>query len=131
MMKSLFLKPKRLSLKLRRIVQEVAVLCQKPSISKSGYVFFVISNCQMSELEQGVVGLSPAFLWENGCPTQGRTKWRNCKLSPKTPDYQLGWTVLAASRRLDTLKCNTVSSRLMRISLPRISLLWFFKTMYY
>jgi hypothetical protein len=24
---------------------------------------------------------------------QGRTKWRNCRLIPKTPDYQLGWAV--------------------------------------
>ena len=25
-------------------------------------------------------------------------KWRNCRLTPKTPDYQLGWAVLAAIR---------------------------------
>ena len=41
----------------------------------------------------------------NGCH-QGRTKWRNCRLTPQTPDYQLGWAVLAASRLLDTLKWN-------------------------
>ena len=22
---------------------------------------------------------------------QDRTKWRNCRLTPETPDYQLGW----------------------------------------
>ena len=37
---------------------------------------------------------------------QGRTKWSNCRLAPKTPDYQLGWAVLAASRLLDTLTRN-------------------------
>ena len=37
---------------------------------------------------------------------QGRTKWRNCRLTPQTPDYQLGWTVLDASRLLDTVKWN-------------------------
>ena len=37
---------------------------------------------------------------------QGRTKWRNCRLSTKTPDYQLGWAIWAASRLLDTLKLN-------------------------
>ena len=32
------------------------------------------------------------------CCAQGQTKWRNCRLSTETPDYQLGWAVLAASR---------------------------------
>ena len=31
------------------------------------------------------------------CCAQGQTKWRNCRLSMETPDYQLGWAVLAAS----------------------------------
>ena len=36
---------------------------------------------------------------------QGRMKWKNCRLTPKL-GYQLGWTVLAASRLLNTLKQN-------------------------
>ena len=37
---------------------------------------------------------------------QGRMKWRNCRLSTKTPDYHLGWTVLALCRQLDIRKHN-------------------------
>ena len=37
---------------------------------------------------------------------QGIIWGRKCRLSTETPDYQLGWPVLAASRLLDTLKCN-------------------------
>ena len=37
---------------------------------------------------------------------QEKTKWRNGRLTPKTPDYQLGWAVMDASRLLDTLKRN-------------------------
>ena len=29
---------------------------------------------------------------------QGRTKWRNCRLSPKTPEHQLGWAALALGK---------------------------------
>ena len=32
---------------------------------------------------------------------QGITKWRKCRQTPKTPDYQLGWAFLAANRLLD------------------------------
>ena len=35
-----------------------------------------------------------------------RKKYRTCRLTPKTTDYQLGWAVWAASRLLDTLKRN-------------------------
>ena len=41
-------------------------------------------------------------------------KWRNCRLSSKTPDYQLGWAVLAASRLLDTLKLEIVMNELRK-----------------
>ena len=34
--------------------------------------------------------------------SQGRTKWRNCRLTLQTPDYQLGWAGLAASRHPKT-----------------------------
>ena len=44
--------------------------------------------------------------FKNDMCLQGRTKWRNCRLTRKTPDYQLGWTVWATSRLLDTLKQN-------------------------
>ena len=37
---------------------------------------------------------------------QRSMKWRNCRLSTKTPDHQLGWAVLTASRLLDTPKHN-------------------------
>ena len=37
---------------------------------------------------------------------QGITKWRNCRLIPKTPEYQYDWAVLAASRLQDLLKHN-------------------------
>ena len=40
------------------------------------------------------------------CYIQGRMKWRNCRLSTKTPDYHLGWAVWALCRQLDILKCN-------------------------
>ena len=33
---------------------------------------------------------------------QGRTKWRNCRLTTKNPDYQLGWALLAECMQLDT-----------------------------
>ena len=33
---------------------------------------------------------------------QRRTKWRNCKMSTKTPDYQLGWAILDANRQLNS-----------------------------
>ena len=26
---------------------------------------------------------------------QGKTKWRNCRLTTKNPDFQLGWAILA------------------------------------
>ena len=35
---------------------------------------------------------------------QGRTKWRNCRLSTETQENQLKLDVLAASKLLDTLK---------------------------
>ena len=46
------------------------------------------------------------FLWKHfasdwqeiDTENQGRKKWRNCRLTQKTPDYQLGWAVLAANR---------------------------------
>ena len=34
---------------------------------------------------------------------QGIIRIGNCRLSTETPNYQLGWDVLAASRLLDTL----------------------------
>ena len=37
---------------------------------------------------------------------QGIIRGRNCRLSTETPNYQLGWAILAASRLLDTLKRN-------------------------
>ena len=37
---------------------------------------------------------------------QGRTKWRNCRLAAKTPNYQLGWAILAECRQFDILKRN-------------------------
>ena len=37
---------------------------------------------------------------------QGRTKWRNCRLTPKTQDCQLNWAIWAARRLMDTLKWN-------------------------
>ena len=46
------------------------------------------------------------FSWSKQVQEQGRTKWRNCRLSTETPDYKLGWAILAASRLLDTLKRN-------------------------
>ena len=39
---------------------------------------------------------------------QGRTKWRNCRLSTETPEYQTGLAVLRASSLLDTIKCNFI-----------------------
>ena len=33
-------------------------------------------------------------------------KWRNCRLTLKTPDYYFGWAVLAPIRLLDTHKRN-------------------------
>ena len=42
----------------------------------------------------------------NNFSMQGRTKWRNCRLSPKPPGYQLGWAILAECRQLDTRKHN-------------------------
>ena len=33
-------------------------------------------------------------------------KWRNCRLSTESPNYQLGWAVLALCRQLDILKHN-------------------------
>ena len=39
---------------------------------------------------------------------QGRTKWRNCRLSTETQDNQLGLAVLAVLRLLDTLKRNFI-----------------------
>ena len=40
---------------------------------------------------------------------QGRTKWRNCRLTIKNPDYQLGWPILAKCRQLDSLVAVTLS----------------------
>ena len=43
---------------------------------------------------------------------QGRTKWRNCRLTTKTPEYQLGWAILDDCKqlnnrlKLDTHKCS-------------------------
>ena len=34
---------------------------------------------------------------------QGRMKQRKCRLIAKTPDYQLGWAILAECKQLDTL----------------------------
>ena len=34
---------------------------------------------------------------------QGRTNWRNCRLTIKPPDYQLGWAVLAVSPKAEFL----------------------------
>ena len=31
---------------------------------------------------------------------QGRTRWRNCRLTTKTPDYQLGWDILVKGWQL-------------------------------
>ena len=52
------------------------------------------------------------YLFLNDECHQGRAKWRNCRLSTETPDYQLGWAVLAASRLMDTLKRNFHSPNL-------------------
>ena len=32
---------------------------------------------------------------------QGRTKWSNCRLTTKNPDYQLGWAILVECSMLD------------------------------
>ena len=37
---------------------------------------------------------------------QGRTKWRNCRLTFKNPDYQPGSAILAECRQLGTHKHN-------------------------
>ena len=37
---------------------------------------------------------------------QGRTEWRNCRLSTKTPEYQLGQAFMALCKRRDILKRN-------------------------
>ena len=50
---------------------------------------------------------------------QGKTKWNNCRLAPKTPDYHLVWAV---NRLLDTLKHN-FHFRLMK-TLIHTSLYW-------
>ena len=36
------------------------------------------------------------------CSNQGALKWRNCRLTTENPDYQLGLTILAERRQLDT-----------------------------
>ena len=36
--------------------------------------------------------------YNNHSHTQGRTKWRNCRLTTKTPNYQLGWAILVECR---------------------------------
>ena len=45
-------------------------------------------------------------------------KWRNCRLSTKIPDYQLGWAVLAAGRQLDIRKHNFLY--IMKYRQPRL-----------
>ena len=35
---------------------------------------------------------------------QWRTKWKNCRLTTKSSAYQIGWTILAECRQLDTAK---------------------------
>jgi hypothetical protein len=37
---------------------------------------------------------------------QGRTKWRNCRLTTKSPDFQLSWAILAQCRHSYTHKHN-------------------------
>ena len=94
------------------------------------FIGSVSVRCLSVSIKQGSCALAwPAFVWQYPAPgglhrcglygiayqdiacmgvpcvgtAQGRT---NCRLIPKTPDYQLGWAVLAASRLMDTLKRN-------------------------
>ena len=46
------------------------------------------------------------FMIKNALIQEGRTKWRNCRLTNKHLDYQLGWALLAECMQLDTHKCN-------------------------
>ena len=55
---------------------------------------FLISFCLLT---------SPFFCHSLG---QGRTKSRNCRLTHKTSDYQVGWAILAECKQLDTHKHN-------------------------
>ena len=43
-----------------------------------------------------IIHLGQAMIDESN---KGRTKWRNCRLTNKNPDYQLGWAILADCKK--------------------------------
>ena len=52
---------------------------------------------------------------------QGRTKWTNCRLSNKNPDYQLVLAILAHCWQLDTKKYNFHSKNSCKLNYYIIS----------
>ena len=73
-----------------------ALICTKCS-SVSLLVLWLI-NVHQTLSQHLVKDLQVYYQW--------RTKWRNCRLTPKTPDYQLGWAVWAVIRLLNILRRN-------------------------
>ena len=69
-------------------------------------IFHTVDSVQSTHNGAGILSQVALAIFGRTICLQGRTKWRNCRLTPQTPDYQLGWAVLAASRLLDTLKQN-------------------------